>query len=1037
MSTFAKFFINRPRFALMIALIMSLSGIIAIFNLPVAMYPEITPPQITVTADYTGANAETVANTVAIPIEREVNGVENMLYMTSTSYNSGRYQLDISFEIGTDADQAQIKVQNRVERAITALPSEVQAKGVHVTRRSSEILGYLQAISPKGTHDRIFLNNYVSNNIKNNLSRLYGIGDVSVIGSDLSMRVWLDADKMAALNISVSHIRDAITQQNIQSALGSVGAEPNDGSSLLVFSLTAKGRLNNVEDFENIIVRTAENGAILRLKDIARVEIGFENYLITSDLDGQTSVPIMLNKLSGANSLKAMNAVKNELKRLALYYPEDFDIIVSFDATDFIRASVKEVVITLLLTFFLVVAVCYLFLQNRRATLIPSIAIPVSVLATFAAMLFLGYDINILTLFGLILAIGLVVDDAIVVTERVLYLMQTEHLSPKEAAAKTMEQVSSAIVATTLVLLAIFVPIAFMGGITGRIYRQFAVAISFAVCFSSLNALTLSPALSAVLLRPVEIRRSGILYRFEKLLDASKNKYIFIIRRLIGKTGLILFMIVGLVLFNVNLLSAIQSSFLPEEDQGMIISSIQLPEGASGKRTLDVIDKTRKIIERENKIKTVVNWRGMSMLAGQGENIGSNVIVLKPWHERQNKKDSSAAIRTRLNQEMQKIPEANIRLFERPVIPGLGNSSGMELRLQSIIDDDTAELEKTLKQFAADLNTLPEVAAAYSTFSSSTPHIFVDVNREKAESTGVSAGDIYTVLQTYLGSQYINDINIGTQANRVMLAADWKHRRNIESIKQLHVRSTTGKMIPLGSLIDTKFISMPRVVERYNQYLSATINITAAENSSTGAAMNAIEKLAKQTLSAKYAYEWSGISLQEKRNQGQIGFLIILAVLFAYMFLVSQYESFSMPLVVMLSVLTTIAGALAGMFITGENLSIYAQLGLVLLVGLAAKNAILIVEFAKREQDNGVNAAEAAIRGVKERYRAVLMTAATFVLGVAPMVWATGACAGSRAAVGIPVFYGMLFGTISGIIVIPLLYAFVQNILRHFSERKS
>lgn len=1035
MSAFSKFFIFRPRFALMISLILSLSGLIAIFNLPVALYPEITPPQITVTADYTGASAETVANTVAIPIEQQVNGVENMLYMSSTSYNSGHYQLDISFEVGTDADQAQIKVQNRVARAVASLPAEVQSKGVYVTRRSSEILGYLQAISPNGTHDRIFLNNYVSNNIKNNISRLYGISDVSIIGSDLSMRVWLNTDKMAALNIPVSEVKEAIEKQNIQPALGSVGAEPDNTDGLLTFPLESKGRLNNIQDFENIIIRTAKGGGLLRLKDIARIEIGFENYLITSDLDGQVNVPIMINKLSGANSLKAMNAVKEELKRLAQYYPEDFDIIVSYDATEFIRISIEEITMTLLLTFFLVSVVCYLFLQNWRATAIPVIAIPVSILSAFTVILFLGYDINILTLFGLILAVGLVVDDAIVVTERVLYLMQTENLSSQEAAVKTMEQVSSTIIATTLVLLAIFVPITFTSGITGRIYRQFAIAISAAVCFSSLNALTLSPALSAIFLRLTKIRQKSVFYYFEKGINYSKNKYISVIKLLMCKTRIIIIIIAGLIFFNIFSLMIIKSSFLPQEDQGMIISSIQLPEGANGKRTLDVIDKTRKIINTEDKIQTVVNWRGMSMLAGQGENVGSNVIVLKHWNKRKNKRDSSSSIKARINNEMQKISDADIRMFERPVIPGLGNSNDMELHLQSIIKNDAAELEKTLKQFIAELNKLPEISSAYSTFTASTPHVFIDVNRTKAGLMNIAAGDIYSVLQAYLGSQYVNDVNIGTQANKVMLEADWKYRKNIESIKKLHVRSGTGKMVPLGSLVETDIITKPRIIERYNQYLSSTINITAADDSSTGDVMKAVENLAKQVLSSEYAYEWSGISLQEKRNQGQTGYLVILAILFTYMFLVSQYESFSIPFIVMLSVLTTMSGAFAGMFLTGEHFSIYSQLGLILLIGLAAKNAILIVEFAKKEQEKGLCAEKSAISGVKERYRALLMTATTFILGVAPMVWASGACSGSRTAVGIPVFYGMLSGTFGGIILIPLLYVLILNIVHSVKNK--
>lgn len=1029
---FAKFFIRRPRFALVISLILCLAGMIALKSLPVALYPEITPPEVVVRAMYPGASAEVIAKTVGIPLESSVNGVEDMLYMSSDS-SDGSYMLTVTFKTGVDPDIAQVKVQNRVSQATPLLPTEVTRQGLSVFRRSSNILGFISFSSPNGKLSTLEISDYLNNNVQKNLSRVAGVGEARVFGAAKSMRVWLDSDKMAALNISAAQVKAAITSQNYQPSLGKIGARPNDGSVLTIYALQTEGRLNSADEFEKIIVRTDEQGGLVHLSEIARVEEGQENYSFAASFDGNPSVPIMINLSSGANALETIKGVRAELKRLEQFFPQGLEYEFSIDTTDFINASIEEVLFTLLITFILVVAVCYIFLQDWRATLVPAATIPVSLLGTFAVMMALGYSINMFTLFALVLAIGLVVDDAICVVERVITLMNRENKSAFEAANQAMEELSSALIATTLVLLAIFVPITFMGGITGKIYTQFAVTISVAVCFSTLNALSLSPAICATMLKPIPETKVFLLRWFNVGVLRGARQYRKIVRRMARKV-IILLLFVGFVILDVALLNFTQTSFIPLEDQGIVIVDVQLPEGATFARTQNVMQQVIDGIRSTKGVKHATSVIGFSLLGGSGENVAIVFVSLDPWNKRKSKDLLQTHIAQKFNRQFASIADATVRAIEMPSIPGLGTSGGLDLRLQTLNDFDYQKLAATANLMSFKMMSDPSMQIAYSTFKADTPNIFLDVNRAKAESMKVPVSSVFSILENYLGSSYVGDVNFGTQINKVIMQSEGKYRMKPEDINKMYVTSSTGELVPLMALLDMTYILSPRQIARYNQYPAATIMVPAVATS-TGEAMQATEEIMKQ-LPPGYAYEWTGMSYQEKQNKGQINLLIILAVIFAYLFLVAQYESWTIPVPVLMSVVAAVGGGLFGLWLMGLPMSIYAQLGLVLLVGLAAKNAILIVEFAKDEHEQGTSIFLSAMDGLTQRFRPVLMTAFTFILGMVPMVIATGAGAASRRALGVPVFWGMLIGTLVGLVLIPLFYLLVQTYVEKWERHK-
>lgn len=1021
---FSRIFIERPRLAAVISLVMVLAGLLSINKLPVAEYPEVAPPTISVSASYPGASASEVNDSVAMPLEAKLNGIEDMIYFYSTCDNNGGYSCALTFKTGVDDDIAMVNTQNAIKRAENSLPAEVRATGIDVHKRSSDILCAFTYMTD-GTHMSVpELNNYVGTKIVDALSRVDGISEANVLGAQIySMRIWLDPSRMAALEISTTDIADAISSQNIQAAAGSIGSE--ESGQYLQFKLNLLGRLKTAEQFENIILRSDNDGNLLRLKDVARVELGAKSYNAQAVFNGQDAVTVAIYRNSDANALSTVNRAKRVVAQFEKRLPEGVHSEIAFDPTRFIVISMKEIVETLVIALALVVLITYLFLQDIRATLVPAIAIPVALMGTFPFMIMLDLSINVLTMFGLVLVIGSLVDDAIVVVENCQSLMAREKLPAKEAAIKSMEQITGAIIATTLVTVACYLPLAFYGGMVGRIYQQFAFTMCISLCLSTVVAMTLSPALCSLIMRPPAEKPPVIFKPFNVVMDFSRSIYLFCVRVLVHRGALTLLILAGIAAGIYFISRHINSSFLPEEDKGTVFVHIELAPGATINRTMEVVQRIQKRLREEASVKNIMAIGGFSFITGETENAGIMFVDLKDWSERTSDEMQITALKARFQEILNQFPEVTSMAFTPPAIMGLGITGGVTCVLCNEGNATELELAEEARNFADQLNANPLVQHAMTTFAADTQQLRGDLDRDKAEALGLTAGMVFSALQSQFGSYYINDFNYGGETFYVKMQSDKRFRVTLDDIRDLQIRNKYGEMVPLSSVCSLQFIIAPRRLERFNKELSAEIDVQGKQGVASSTIMAAIEQM---PLKPGYHLEWRDMSYQERENQGQIIGLIGLAMLFAYLFLVAQYESWTIPVPVMLTVLTALLGAFAGLYLWKESLSIYAQLGLVMLIGLTAKNAILMVEFSKQEREAGKDVYTSAINGANLRYRAVLMTAWSFLFGVFPLVIATGAGAGSRRAIGISTFSGMLLATIFGIIMTPALYAVFQRI---------
>ncbi|NHW99449.1 efflux RND transporter permease subunit [Pseudomonas koreensis] len=1047
---FSQFFISRPIFAAVLSLLILIAGAISLFQLPISEYPEVVPPTVVVRANFPGANPKVIGETVAAPLEQAITGVENMLYMSSQSTADGKITLTITFALGTDLDNAQVQVQNRVTRTEPKLPEEVTRIGITVDKASPDLTMVVHLTSPDKRYDMLYLSNYAILNIKDELARLGGVGDVQLFGmGDYSLRVWLDPNKTASRNLTATDVVTAIREQNRQVAAGQLGAPPAPNAQSFQLSVNTQGRLVSEEEFENIVIRAGDNGEITRLKDIARVELGSSQYALRSLLDNQPAVAIPIFQRPGSNAIDISNDVRSKMDELKKNFPQGMDYSIVYDPTIFVRGSIEAVVHTLFEALILVVLVVILFLQTWRASIIPLVAVPVSLIGTFAVMHLFGFSLNALSLFGLVLAIGIVVDDAIVVVENVERNIELG-LNPFDATKKAMGEVTGPIIATALVLCAVFVPAAFISGLTGQFYKQFALTIAISTVISAFNSLTLSPALAAVLLKGHDAPKDrfsrvldkifgGWLFRpFNRFFDKASHGYVGTVRRVIRGSGIALFLYAGLMVLTFFGFSNTPTGFVPGQDKQYLVAFAQLPDAASLDRTEEVIKRMSDLALKQPGVESAVAFPGLSINGfTNSPNAGIVFVTLKPFDERKDPSMSAGAIAGALNGQYANIQEAYMAIFPPPPVQGLGTIGGFRLQIEDRGNLGYDELYKETMNIIAKSHNVPELAGLFTSYTVNVPQVDAAIDREKAKTHGVAVSDIFDTLQIYLGSLYANDFNRFGRTYQVNVQAEQQFRLESDQIGQLKVRNNKGEMIPLATFIKVSDTSGPDRVMHYNGFITAEINGAAAPGYSSGQAEKAIEKLLKDELPNGMTYEWTDLTYQQILSGNTALFVFPLCVLLAFLVLAAQYESWSLPLAVILIVPMTLLSAITGVIISGGDNNIFTQIGLIVLVGLACKNAILIVEFAKDKQLEGLDPLAAVLEACRLRLRPILMTSFAFIMGVVPLVFSSGAGAEMRHAMGVAVFSGMLGVTFFGLLLTPVFYVLIRNFVERGEARKA